>query len=295
MVALALLAGCGQPPPSPPEGLHADLDAAMADLAGRRDADARWPAALVPYILEAASAAGLDVHEWPAPLPVADQVGWPPANGSFLSSLRPLHAAALAADGDAQRLSEVRERTLAGFDGSQFGDPALLNDDAFALVVLGAAGAEPATWAQVGPAVRHLVDNQSATGGWPWAVGGAAETDMTGLVLHGLAQADAVRLADAEAALAFLATTRGADGGHSLRPGGEPNCDSTVWAIRSQADLGLAAPDEAWRFLAGLQTAGGGFAVTPGGPPNDLCTAEAATLLGLSLHGRLPPSSSPAN
>src|SRR5688572_27982520 len=106
VLSVALLAGCGQPSDEPGTDYQSLLDASIAHLAGSRGADGSWPAGQVPYVLEAAAAAGLDLHAWPAPIPVADQVAWPSADASFMASLRPLHAAALAAGSDEGRLAQ---------------------------------------------------------------------------------------------------------------------------------------------------------------------------------------------
>lgn len=280
------LSGCARPgqTSSQPSGLQDEADRALASLLAGRDAEGRWPAGQVPYVAEAAHAMGKDLRAWPEPVPVADQVAWPPDDAPLLQGLRQLHAVALSSQRDAAALERVRERVMASFDGAQFGDRALLNDDAFALAVLGVAGdaAHAASPPEVEPAVAGLIANRSADGGWSWSVGGGGETDMTGLVLAGLAAAGAVARVEPGPVLAFLASTAADGGGHALAPGGTPNCDSTVWAIRAQDILGIAAPQAAWDFLLGLQLDDGSFAYSPGGAGNALCTAEAATLLGLA-------------
>lgn len=268
--------------------LGPELDAALDHLLSLRDAQGRWPPGLVPLVVDAAAAARKDLQAWPEPVPLAQQVAWPDEGLGFLPSLRPLHAVAqvAAAAGDEPQLMRVRERVLAGSDGQQFGDPALLNDDAFALLVLGRAGLARAS--DIGRSVDHLLANRSADGGWSWAVGGAGETDMTGMVLAGVSEAGQIHRVEPRGVLDFLATTRTAGGGHSLMAGGEANCDSTVWAIRAQGRLALAAEPAAWEYLLGLQRDDGGFAYAAGGDANTLCTAEAAVLLGMAVHREVP-------
>ncbi|MHB1261548.1 MAG: hypothetical protein ACYC2H_07510 [Thermoplasmatota archaeon] len=276
---VVLLAGCARPESAWPD-LGEETGASLSALLAGRDAEGRWSPGLLPYVAEAAAAAGKDLRAWPEPVPVADQVQWPADDAALLQALRPLHAAALAWHDDPTALDRVRQRVLAGYDGVQFGEPALLNDDAFALIVLGAA---ELTWSEeLQPAIDGLVANQSADGGWSWSVGGTGETDVTGIVLEGLVHADAVGSVDREAVLDFLGMTAVDGGGHALAAGGGPNCDSTVWAIRSYDALGMGAPPGDWEFLLGLQLEDGSFAYTPGGPANSLCTAEAATLLALA-------------
>lgn len=279
-----LLSGCARPEPDG-QGLGKELDRSWSALLEVRDAQGRWPSGLLPYVAEAASAAGKDLHSWPPPLPIADQVQWPADDAPLLQALRPLHAAALAGHGDQAVAQRVRDRVLAAYDGVQFGEPALLNDDAFALIVLAAADVSWTT--ELRPAIHGLVANQSADGGWSWSAGAAGETDVTGLVLAGLSQAGALGEVTPEGVLAFLGTTESPGGGHALQAGGGPNCDSTVWAIRAYAALGRQAPQGDWDFLLGLQRQDGSFAYTPGGPANALCTAEAATLLALAQSGHV--------
>ncbi len=296
VLAGLLLAGCTMAPKvEQAPDLQPRFDAALAYVEGLRDADGRWPTAQVPLAMDVAIAAHLNVTAWPVPIPVAQQVVWPAEEASLLSSLRALDAEAhaAAAANDAARLERVRERVLSRFDGRQFGDPVLLNDDAFSLLVLGHARV---TWSSAfEPVVAGLLANQSDDGGWSWKVGGAGETDMTGMVLSGLAEAGAIHRVDAERVLGFLATTSTSGGGHGLLAGGEPNCDSTVWAIRVQERLGRMAPTAPWAYLLGLQNPDGGFSYTPGGPSNALCSFEAATLLGMAVvhEVQIPPSLTP--
>lgn len=289
-VLALVLSGCVRPEAQGPDAGD-EADRALSALLASRDPDGRWPTGLLPYVAEAASAAGKDLRAWPEPLAVADQVQWPADDAPLLQALRPLHAAALAWNDDPASMQRVRDRVLAGFDGTQFGEPALLNDDAFALIVLGATGmGSSEQLALVGPAADGLVANQSADGGWSWSVGGAGETDMTGLVVEGLAQAGALGKVDGSTVLDFLATTAGPEGGYALMASGTANCDSTVWAIRSHDALGLVAPPRAWEFLLGLQLDDGSFSYTREGPSNALCTAEAATLLWLVEAGQVTMS-----
>jgi hypothetical protein len=115
---------------------------------------------------------------------------------------------------------------------------------------------------------------------------------MTGIVLSALSQVPgAMARIDAASAQTFLAATRTPDAGHSLMADGSAhgNCDSTVWAIRADAALGLSADPHAWAFLATLRHTDGSYSYVDGGPANALCTAEAATLIALAAQGSVAP------
>ena len=278
LLGLLALSGClGPPAPGPSD---TPLDAALQYLAGLGQ-DGYAPS-LAPYVAEASWAAGLNPAAWPRDRPVLDDVAVP-SGGPLLAALRPLHALALA---DAPGRDQRVQRVLDAFDGRQFGDPGLLNDDAFALLVLDADGvpdAHPAVQAGAGT----LLEAQA--GGWPYAVGGEPGADTTGFALAALHASGLLGQADASAATDFLHATR--DGAaFAETPGGRANCNSSVWALRGLLLLGVGTPPEAWDWLESLQQADGGLAYQPGQAANALCSAEAATLWGLRATGRLAAS-----
>lgn len=281
VVAVVLMGGCAQHGP---------------DLAGARDRAldhlATLPAGtLAPYVLEAALAGGRDPSAWPPHHPAAEQVHLPAANGTYQSLLRP--AFALSRLPGIPDRDDIYNRVAKGYDGRQFGDAALQNDDTFALWTLAAIVPDWHLQPWNGMA-DSLLANQTAAGGWSWSTTGAADTDTTGMVLSALAQLPgsnaSAHLADhLAAARAFLASARAADGGYATQPGGEANCDSTVWGIRGAAVAGAPDNGTAWKALMGLQRGDGGFAYRSSDKAsNDLCTAEAATLLGDAVAGRVP-------
>lgn len=73
------------------------------------------------------------------------------------------------------------------FDGSQFGDPALLNDDVFAILALRSAGA-PVEDPQIQAAGNYVASHQNADGGWSYQVGGVSDVDDTAAALMALAR-----------------------------------------------------------------------------------------------------------
>ncbi len=243
---------------------------------------------LAPYLVEAAVANGLDPHTWPAKNPVWDALAVAVANESFQALLRPLHAMAVA-QAAPQGLVEA---VLEGFREGQFGNPQLLNDDAWAILALHAAGIDDPRLAQ---AALGLAQAQHASGGWGWLVGGAADVDSTGMAMEALA---AVGHLDAESAMRaanWLASLAGADGGYPATAGEAANCDSTAWAIRGLWAAGKPHPEAAAQFLSSLRRPDGAFAFQPGQPANALCTAEALTVIGLAATrgGWLGPPAAP--
>ncbi|MEA3189898.1 MAG: Squalene-hopene cyclase C-terminal domain [Thermoplasmata archaeon] len=210
------------------------------------------------------------------------------ANGT--AALRPLHALALAYGPGNASVQALRDRVLATFDGHQFGDPQLLNDDAWSLKALRAAGV-PAADARLQAAADALLRNGTA---WSHAVGAAPDVDSTGMVLEGLAAAGRLDAATAAAAGAWVRAAQDPAGGWPMQPGGEANCDSTVWGIRAlRATGGGEVPAAAWSFLAGLQGPDGGLSWVEGQPSNAYCTAEAAALWAETGGG--PATTEPAD
>lgn len=242
---------------------------------------------LAANIAEAAAANGHDPAAWPPGDPVAARVVVPGDGASNISLLRPLRALALAGDPRAGPVGDLTERVAAHLNADGYGDPATLNDDAYAVLALSAARPldDAGRW---GPIRRHLEANQHPEGGWGWAVGSPPGTDTTGLVVEALFAAGGAAPVTNDAAAAFLDRTRDADGGFAESPGGQRNCESTVWGIRASARLGRPTDADDWDFLLGLQGRDGGFAHLEGGRPDLLCTTEATALLGEALSGNVP-------
>lgn len=240
---------------------------------------------LAPQFTEAVEAAGLATATWPAANPLRDQITVPGPEAATITLLRPLRALALADDPRAALDGELVQRVLASFDGTQFGAPHALNDDAYAILALTQAGLPTADERLVASA-QALAAAQQDDGGWGWAVGAPSGTDMTGLILralHLVAELETPRL---NAALSFVASTR-AGTGYAETPGGTPNCESTTWALRARSLGGRPDDPGAWRMLVSLQQPDGGFAHLPGGPSDAFCTAEVLTVAALAEAGTL--------
>lgn len=167
---------------------------------------------------------------------------------------------------------------LAFWDGSQFGDAALLNDDYFALLALRAAGV-PNDAPAVQTTREWVLANQQPNGGWSWGVLGpsnpffafalGADVDDTAAAMQALALT--VTAAPLDEARTDLAATRGAlfikhlqnlfDGGCGgsnagaafdaafggrLDGNADSNADSTSWALMALNVRGEDAQGPGW-------------------------------------------------
>lgn len=241
---------------------------------------------LAALFAEAGAANGHDPAAWPAASPLAPQVAVPPEGAAAIQLLRPLRALALAHDSRATPEGNLTQRVLATFDGAQFGAPQAVNDDAYAILALRAAGV-PVQDDRLQASGAFLQQARNPDGGWGWAVGGASGTDMTGLVLDALAALDRLDPSVAADAASFVASAK-ADRGYAESPGGNANCESTAWALRILARHEAGTDADGWRFLLSLQQPDGGVAHLPGGPSDAFCTSEVLTLAGLAGAGTVP-------
>jgi hypothetical protein len=268
-LCLALPAGAKGRSPS------LDAQSAFDSLATQRAKTGSFDASLAPLLVEAAAAIRIDPAAWPdAAHPLLASLR-PAGNGTLLEQVRSIHARAVSGHATPQDTAAVQ----ASFANGQYGDLVLLNDDIWAIRSLRALGV-PAADDYLQAAAHHVAAQQDAGGGWSWRIGGAPSSDVTGMALVALKQANALPAEAAASARAYLGARQNATGGGYAEEGGAPNCDSTVWAIRGLQAAGAPTPASAWAYLAGLHQSDGGFAYQPGQPSNPLCTAEVAALLG---------------
>jgi hypothetical protein len=132
-------------------------------------------------------------------------------------------------------------RTFAGTDlvqglkdlaqGGQIGDTNLLNDDAWGILALRAAGV-PQTDTVVMGAKDYLLAHQETDGGWGYAVGAGADTNDTVAVLMAL-QEVGLSASDSSitAALQYLHQTQNSDGGFPYVAGSASDSGSTSWVL----------------------------------------------------------------
>ena len=118
--------------------------------------------------------------------------------------------------------------------------------------------------------VAFLRRQQSARGGWPWAVGVAPDSNDTAAAIEAL-RAAGVRASakPIRRGLAYLQALHNADGGFELSPGRGSDAQSTAWAIQAVLAAGGNPPQSAFAYLARLRRADGSvrysarYATTP--------------------------------
>lgn len=169
-------------------------------------------------------------------------------------------------------------RILAHFDGTQFGDPALVNDDIFAVIPLTRAGHSTQS-DPVAKSGAFIVSKQRHDGSWDGNV------DMTSAALQALRTVESIPGASDAIArgTAYLHSQQRADGGFG-------NSFSTSWALLAIHDLGLALND--WKptnknpedFLATQQALDGGIEA----PSTDTRTRTWATAYAIPAARGMP-------
>lgn len=179
----------------------------------------------------------------------------------------------LAAVTDAEKGNLVA-RVAELFDGTQIGEPGLLNDDIFGVLALDQAGAPQPL---LGEIVDYLRTRQLADGGWSWnaSPGATADIDMTGSAVAAFCAAGVgVGDPDLQQALALLhASQDPATGGFVAPPpfGIGVNTDTTAWALSGLVQCGIDPQGPAWTtaqgktafdYLLSMQRPDGHFAWT---------------------------------
>lgn len=166
-------------------------------------------------------------------------------------------------------------RTFAGVDlvqglknltqGGQIGDVNLLNDDAWGILALRAAGVSE-TDAVVAGAKSYLLAHQETDGGWGYAVGAGADTNDTAAVLMALKDVGlSVSDLSITAALQYLHQAQNSDGGFPYVSGSASDSGSTSWVLAAAQKYSQTASD--WSknastpvsFLNSLQLTNGSY------------------------------------
>src|SRR3989338_2885516 len=174
----------------------------------------------------------------------------------------------------------------------QIGETSLLNDDAWGIMALSAAGVSNNDSVIVS-AASHLLNNQNDDGVWSWGVGFDSDTNDTAAVLMALAEAGYTASdSPVSEAVVYLASQQNDDAGFPYQlPCFWPGCEasdsaSTSWVISALTKLILdpaswqksgVSPQE---FLLTLQTGDGSFKWQAGDPAGSAgMTAYAAVAL----------------
>ncbi|HEV7483253.1 MAG TPA: prenyltransferase/squalene oxidase repeat-containing protein [Solirubrobacterales bacterium] len=151
--------------------------------------------------------------------------------------------------------SNLVARVAELFDGTQIGEPGLLNDDIFGVLALHQAGAPPELLRRL---VDYLRTKQLPDGGWSWnaSPGAPADTDMTGSVVAafcaaGVGPGDT----DLDQALDLLHSLQDpATGGFIAPPesfGVGLNTDTTSWVISGLIQCGIDPQGPEWTTAQG--------------------------------------------
>jgi hypothetical protein len=239
-------------------------DWAMAALAaaGLNAADART-SLLDP------SAQDFYLGEWQTSGPGG--AGTDAARGILAGVAGGIQPSRLSTDLDATR-SNLVARLAELFDGTQIGEPGLLNDDIFGVLALHHAGAPQ-------PLLRWIVDylrtKQLSNGGWTWntSPGAPADTDMTGSVVAAFCAAGVDPSdPDVQQALGLLHSLQDpATGGFVAPPesfGIGVNTDTTAWVTSGLVQCGIDPQGPEWTtaqgktpldYLLSMQKADGHF------------------------------------
>jgi len=160
----------------------------------------------------------------------------------------------LSTDLDATK-SNLVARIAELFDGTQIGEPGLLNDDIFGLLALHQAGAPRGLLRQI---VDYLRTKQLPDGGWTWntSPGAPADTDMTGSVVAafcaaGVGPSDP----DLEQGLGLLRSLQDPATGGFIAPaesfGIGVNTDTTAWVTSGLVQCGIDPQGPEWTTAQG--------------------------------------------
>lgn len=175
---------------------------------------------------------------------------------------------ALVAVGEEPRTytgTDLVARLNALASGGQIGDATLLNDDAWGIIALRAAGVAASDSVVTG-AKSFLLSHQGADGGWGYDVFSGSDTNDTAAVLMALSEVGFTSgSAEVVNAVAFLTSQQQPDGGWPyVVPCAWPGCTdsdsaSTAWVLSAFTKLGLTPSGSPADFINSLQTSEGSF------------------------------------
>ncbi len=106
--------------------------------------------------------------------------------------------------------------------------------------------------------VSYLLRQQSRSGGWSWAPGGAPDSNDTAAAIQAL-RSTGVSGRPIARGLAYLRGLEDRDGGFPLARGRPSDSQSTAWAVQAFAAAGRKPPGGAFRFLARMLRPDGSY------------------------------------
>ena len=173
------------------------------------------------------------------------------------------------------------------FDGSQIGDPGLLNDDIFGILALKSAGISDNV---VNSSRQFILAHENSDDGWGYATGVGSDSNTTAMAVSALA----ITGGAPSSAISFMISSQTSSGGYSYSPGDSADGASTAWVISGLLTAGQSVPDTAKSFLESLQLSNGSFKwQADDAAGSALITAYA--VIALSGHGLPIRTGSPPN
>jgi hypothetical protein len=143
------------------------------------------------------------------------------------------------------------EKLKSFFDGTQIGDPSLLNDDIFGLLALSSAGEQGNIINQLR---SHILSRQNSNGGFGFGASGS-DSNTTAMAVAALRTAGSAP----SSAVAYLLNSQSSSGGFGFTPGTAPDGASTAWVISGLIANGTNVPASAISYLESLQMPDGSF------------------------------------
>jgi hypothetical protein len=150
--------------------------------------------------------------------------------------------------------SNLVARVAELFDGTQIGEPGLLNDDIFGVLALHEAGAPQSLLRRE---VDYLRTKQLPDGGWSWSssANAVADTDMTGSVVAAFCAAGvSTEDPDLQEALTLLHSLQDVETGGFIAPapyGVGVNTDTTAWVTSGLVECGIDPQSPEWTTVDG--------------------------------------------
>ena len=245
------------------------------------------------WVTMAIAAAGDDPNTWNASGDsIVDYLAAHAATASSATDYARMILAATAADQDPTAFGGIDFVALleAQYDGTQIGSTTALNDDAWGIMALIAAG-KSTTDPIVVNSAAYIGSNQNADGGWGWAVGQASDADSTAAPIMALiAAGEAPSAAVIQNALAYVKTQQMDSGGFDSWDA--TNADTDAWVISALVAAGEDPTTTSWESatgnnpiddLTGFQAANGSYewqASDPGGTPMKTTASAITALVG---------------